>query len=237
MAVPRSTQPCIPLGSLNWVPASAGERAGICHLCHHAGWQLTLCDPIWQVSSRSGEVWLHYQLVSHYTTFTFFTLLTYLVTSVSCVKRLNWSRCRLQSVYLAPLRSFNELRSKVSQSTQLLPVCPRPFCDAFLRITVNLTFRTISGIFESTSGFWILLPVHRFRYVAPSFLIGNMSSRISAKRRPYGPENGKKERSWGCRGQTGSRNMAATWFFDSATPTSYSTSNTSECLSRTVTGF
>jgi len=27
-----------------------------------------------------------------------------------------------QSVYLAPLRSFNELRSKVGQSAQLLPV-------------------------------------------------------------------------------------------------------------------
>ena len=36
-----------------------------------------------------------------------------------------------QSVYLAPLRSFNELRSKVSQSTQLLPVCPLRFCHAF----------------------------------------------------------------------------------------------------------
>ena len=64
------------------------------------------------------------------------------------------------------------------------------------RITVNLTtFRTISGIFETISGFWILLPVHIFRYFAPSFLIGSMSSRISAIRQPYGPENGKKERS------------------------------------------
>ena len=28
-AVPRSTQPCTPLGSLNRVPASAGVRAGM----------------------------------------------------------------------------------------------------------------------------------------------------------------------------------------------------------------
>ena len=28
-AVPRSTQPCIPPGSLNRVPASAGVRAGM----------------------------------------------------------------------------------------------------------------------------------------------------------------------------------------------------------------
>ena len=39
----RSTQPCIPLGSLNRVPASAGVRAGN---VTSAGWQVTLCDPI-----------------------------------------------------------------------------------------------------------------------------------------------------------------------------------------------
>jgi len=106
------------------------------------------------------------------------------------------------------------------------------------QITVNLTtFRTISGILESTSGFWILLPFYKFRYVTPEFLIGRISSRLSAIRQPYGAENGKKERPGGCRGQTGSRNMAVTRFFDSATPTSYSTSNTLRGLSRTVTEF
>ena len=40
---PRSIQPCIPPGSLNRVPASAGVRVGI------RGWQ-------WHASSRSGEV-------------------------------------------------------------------------------------------------------------------------------------------------------------------------------------
>ena len=42
----RSTQPCIPPGSLNRVPASAGVRAGML--------QVTLCDLMWHVSSRSG---------------------------------------------------------------------------------------------------------------------------------------------------------------------------------------
>jgi len=112
------------------------------------------------------------------------------------------------------------------------------FLWRIFRIAVNLTtFRTISGIFENTSGFWILLPVHIFRYVAPSFLIGSMSSRLSAIRQQHGPKYGKKKRPGCCAVQTGSRNMAATPFFDSATPTSYSTSNTSECLSRTVTEF
>jgi len=43
----KSTQPCIPPGSLNRVSASAGGKGGI-HTS--VGWQVTLCDPIWHVS-------------------------------------------------------------------------------------------------------------------------------------------------------------------------------------------
>jgi len=43
----RYTQPCIPLGSLNRVPASAGGKGGI---LTSVGWQVTLCDSIWHVS-------------------------------------------------------------------------------------------------------------------------------------------------------------------------------------------
>jgi len=43
----RSTQPCIPPGSLNRVPALAGGKGGI---LTSARWQVTLCDPIWHVS-------------------------------------------------------------------------------------------------------------------------------------------------------------------------------------------
>jgi len=50
----RSTQPCIPLGSLNRVPALIGWGKG--GNVTSAGWQITLCDPIWHVSSRSGVV-------------------------------------------------------------------------------------------------------------------------------------------------------------------------------------
>jgi len=49
----RSTQPCIPLGSLNRVPALIGRDKG--GNVTSVGWQVTLCDPIWHVSSRSGE--------------------------------------------------------------------------------------------------------------------------------------------------------------------------------------
>ena len=45
----RSTQPCIPLWSLNRVPASTGWNVT------SARWQVTLCDPIWHMSSHSGE--------------------------------------------------------------------------------------------------------------------------------------------------------------------------------------
>jgi len=51
----QSTQPCIPSGSLNRVPASAGGKGGN---VASAGWHVTLCDPIWQVSSSSGEAGL-----------------------------------------------------------------------------------------------------------------------------------------------------------------------------------
>ena len=49
----RSTQPCIPLGSLNRVPALIGWGKG--GNVTSAGWQITLCDPIWHVSSCSSE--------------------------------------------------------------------------------------------------------------------------------------------------------------------------------------
>ena len=62
--------------------------------------------------------------------------------------------------------------------------------------------------------------------------------------RPFGTKydnvdqnKAKKEGPGGARGQTGSTNMAATRFFDSATPTAYLTSNTSQCLSHTLTQF
>jgi len=50
----RSTQPCIPLGSLNRVPALIGRGKG--GNVTSAGWQVILCDPISHVSSRSGVV-------------------------------------------------------------------------------------------------------------------------------------------------------------------------------------
>jgi len=50
----RSTRSCIPLRSLNRVPALIGWGKG--GNVTSAGWQVTLCDPIWHVSSRSGAM-------------------------------------------------------------------------------------------------------------------------------------------------------------------------------------
>ena len=50
----RSTQPCIPLGSLNRGLALIGWGKG--WNVTSAGWQVTLCDPIWHMSSRSGAM-------------------------------------------------------------------------------------------------------------------------------------------------------------------------------------
>jgi len=49
----RSTQPCIPPGLLNRVPALTGWGKG--GNVTSSGWQVTLCDPMWHVSSRRGE--------------------------------------------------------------------------------------------------------------------------------------------------------------------------------------
>jgi len=50
----RSTQPCIPLESLNRAPALIGWGNG--GNVTSAGWKVTPCDPVWHVSSRSDAV-------------------------------------------------------------------------------------------------------------------------------------------------------------------------------------
>ena len=59
----RSTQPCIPPGSLNRVLASAGVKAGMSPL---------LRDPMWHVSSRSGEASRELLYSVYFTFFTFY---------------------------------------------------------------------------------------------------------------------------------------------------------------------
>jgi len=125
------------------------------------------------------------------------------------------------SVYRAPLLSFTKYDQKWAKVHHYFRFDHDYFLMHF-RIKVNFTaFWTISGIFESISGFRLLFMVHRCRFVASVFLIGGISSRLSAIRQPYGPEYGQKGRPPGDRGLTGSRNMATTQFLDSATPISY----------------
>jgi len=132
-----------------------------------------------------------------------------------------------------PLQSGIAIRGRYSQvvTTSGFAVWQRRLFSRGFRIMVNFTtFRTISGIFESTFDFWILLKDHIIfckKHFYPSMCVmAAIRARIP-----------RKGASRGATGQTGSRNMAVTQFFDSATPTSYSTSNTSEWLSRTVMEF
>jgi len=48
-AVPRSTQPSTPCGTVKWVLVIAVSKVG---RITSVGWQVTLCDPIWQVISQ-----------------------------------------------------------------------------------------------------------------------------------------------------------------------------------------
>jgi len=108
-------------------------------------------------------------------------------------------------------------RDKIKSRPKYMPVQRRRIFSRVFRIIVNFTT------------FWAflkVLPVPHFYcrstdydIVAPNFLIGSISNHLSAIQQPYGPEYGKKERPAGTTGQTGSRNMVATRFLDSATPT------------------
>jgi len=63
-----STQPSIPVGLVYRVPAAcmAGVRRGA-FTC--VGWQVTLCDPIWQVTFRSSEMGFPWRAISAFTFF------------------------------------------------------------------------------------------------------------------------------------------------------------------------
>ena len=73
-----STQPCIPLGSLNRIPAWIGWDKG--RNVTSARWQVTLCNPIWHVSSHSGEACCELLYLVTLLLLTYYTLLTYKVT-------------------------------------------------------------------------------------------------------------------------------------------------------------
>jgi len=103
-------QPCIPPGSLNRVPASAGGKGWN---VIYAGWHVTLCYPIWRVNFCSGMTTSVSELL--YPCYVFTYLLTYLhakfhldpcnrLTTINnsmsiVTKRLDGSRCYLVTRY------------------------------------------------------------------------------------------------------------------------------------------
>jgi len=69
--VPRSTQPCIPLGLLNKIEYQLCWGKG--RNVTSARWQVTLCDPTWNVSSHSSEAMYVANCYIHLLTSTCFT--------------------------------------------------------------------------------------------------------------------------------------------------------------------
>jgi len=100
----RSTQPCIPPGLLNRVPALISWGKG--RIVTSAGWQVTLCDPIWHVSSRSGEASSRTAISGYFT-------LLYLR---KCVCRL-----RIVYAYLASGGPWTPLGTSVPRTTYAHP--------------------------------------------------------------------------------------------------------------------
>ena len=85
----RSTQPSIPPGSVNRVSACmAGVRRGA-FTC--AGWQVTLCNPIWQVTSRSSEMGFPWRAIL---AFTFYLYAAYVAWFQQLRVRITRSRTR-----------------------------------------------------------------------------------------------------------------------------------------------
>jgi len=88
----RSTQPCIPAGVAESSTSFGWGKGGN---VTSAGWQVTLCDPIWHVSSRSGVETLRTAI---------HLLLTYLLTAILCEPEL--ADYLLDSLLHSPYSSF-----------------------------------------------------------------------------------------------------------------------------------
>jgi len=135
-----------------------------------------------------------------------------------------------QTYTLNRLSSFQNLRRKGSKFDHcperpkvLLCHCTLP--DSGDRLGANTAAR------NPTSGFTRPEVVLCEQILVPG-LTDEASQAIG---RLHGPKYGKNDLPGVAGSQTGSKNMAATRFFDSATPTSYWTRNTLWGLSRTIT--
>ena len=123
----KSTQLFIPLGLLNRVPALIGCSKG--GNVTFAGWQVTLCDPIWHVSSRSGEACckLLYPV----------TLLTYLLTCCFI--------CYLFDKLLeCTLHTFLGLCTRLDEQHVILPRKPKTLVSRDLTALLLVHIKSVS---------------------------------------------------------------------------------------------
>ena len=111
-----------------------------------------------------------------------------------------------------------------------------------IRLPIPRTTTARRGAVKSCRTVTFTLLAHQLDMSAPEVVssgrpwaLGPIAWPSRTIRRRYWPKYCKNERQEAAVGQTGSGNMAATQYFDSATPTSYSTSYTFWGLSLTVT--
>jgi len=121
-AVPRSTQPCIPGVAKSSTTFSWGK----------GGWQVTLCDSIWHVSSSSDVAMLQCELLHPYTLLCFcFTVPAILALHSSIAngnfeqKNVKCNRTGLDQIIscafpVAALRAWNSLPSAVRATPSFL---------------------------------------------------------------------------------------------------------------------
>ena len=117
----RSTQPCVPVGSLNQVLALTGGGKDVD--VTSAGWQITLCDPIWHASSHSGEACC--KLIYLFTLLLRITVYTL----CQCVHVMYTPACVHSSPHEVHLLASSAVLQERTLLVQVLPSAPsRPCC-------------------------------------------------------------------------------------------------------------
>jgi len=146
----RSTQLCIPLGSLNRVSALLGVKVGSSHLLVSG----MLCDPIWHVSSCSDEASCKL-LYSVYFTFRYLVVeMDICVMLLTCQKHTVLTCCDLPQVILISLHwtammTFHFLLKFTSPMSHVLHfLFPRSVVSQVTSVSIDLYFDTWMAIFQ-----------------------------------------------------------------------------------------
>jgi len=127
--VTRSTQPCIPPGSLNRVLVLIGWGEG--GNVTSAWWQVTPCDPIWHVSSRSDAVFVAQTAIRFLT----LAYLTFIIIIIIMYTQ-SWT---LHDQHVTVVGHLSTALGQVHRRCQVLPT-HRPTTVGYLNIGVRWVY-------------------------------------------------------------------------------------------------